>query len=110
TTFDPDQNLTFWGTGNPAPWNSEMRPGDNLFSNSVIALDADSGKRKWYFQHIPNDAWDWDSMNENIPVDVDVDGKKVKAIANAHKNGFMYLNDRTTGKFIRANSFTTVDW
>jgi len=110
TTFDPDQNLTFWGTGNPAPWNADMRPGDNLFSNSVIALDADSGKRKWYFQHIPNDAWDWDSMNENIPVDVDVDGKKVKAIANAHKNGFMYLNDRTTGKFIRANSFTTVDW
>ncbi len=109
-TFDAEQNLTFWGTGNPAPWNSDMRPGDNLFSNSVIALDADTGKRKWYFQHIPADAWDWDSMNENIPVDLEVDGKKVKAIANAHKNGFMYLNDRTTGKFIRANSFVEVDW
>ena len=109
-TYDPEQNLTFWGTGNPAPWNSDMRPGDNLFSNSVIALDADTGKRKWYFQHVPNDAWDYDSMSENLPVDVDADGKKVKAIANAHKNGYMYLNDRTTGKFIRANSFVEVDW
>ena len=110
TTYDPELNLTYWGTGNPAPWNADMRPGDNLFSNSTIALDADTGKRKWYFQQIPSDAWDWDSMNENIPVDVDVDGKKVKALAMAHKNGFMYLNDRTNGKFIRANPFTIVDW
>ncbi len=108
TSFDPAQNLTFWGTGNPAPWNSDMRPGDNLFSNSTIALDADTGKRKWYFQHVPNDAWDWDSMNEKILVDLD--GGKTKAMIDTHKNGFMYVNDRTTGKFIKAIEVAKTDW
>ena len=107
TSYDPETNLTYWGTGNPAPWNSEMRPGDNLFSNSMIALDLDSGKRKFYFQHVPNDAWDWDSMNENILTDVN--GKKV--MINAHKNGFMYTIDRTNGQFISAAPFiSNIDW
>ena len=107
TSYDPETNLTYWCTGNPAPWNSEMRPGDNLFSNSMIALDLDSGKRKFYFQHVPNDAWDWDSMNENILTDVN--GKKV--MINAHKNGFMYTIDRTNGQFISAAPFiSNIDW
>ncbi len=110
TSYDPETNTTVWGTGNPAPWNSDMRPGDNLFSNSVIGLDADTGKRKWYFQHVPNDAWDYDSMNENVFMDVDVGGKKVKSMINAHKNGYLYTIDRTNGKFIRAGAFAHVDW
>lgn len=106
-SYDPETNLTYWGTGNPAPWNSDMRPGDNLFSNSMIALDLDTGKRKFYFQHIPNDAWDWDSMNENVLMDVG--GKKI--MINAHKNGFLYQNDRTTGAFLKAGPFATnIDW
>ncbi|MEQ1716997.1 MAG: PQQ-dependent dehydrogenase, methanol/ethanol family [Hyphomicrobium sp.] len=110
-SYDPETNLTMWGTGNPAPWNSDMRPGDNLFSNSVIALDADTGKRKYYFQHVPNDAWDWDSMNENVFTEIDVGGKKTKVMLNAHKNGFMYTLDRTNGKFIRAAAFApNIDW
>jgi alcohol dehydrogenase (cytochrome c) len=108
TSFDPELNLTFWGTGNPAPWNADMRPGDNLFSNSTIALDADTGKRKWYFQHVPNDAWDWDSMNEKILVNLD--GGKTKALIDTHKNGFMYVNDRATGKFIKAIEVAHTDW
>lgn len=107
TSYDPETNLTYWGTGNPAPWNSDMRPGDNLFSNSMIALDLDTGKRKFYFQHVPNDAWDWDSMNENVLTDVN--GKKV--MINAHKNGFLYTIDRTNGKFISAAPFiSNIDW
>ena len=110
TSYDPETNLTMWGTGNPAPWNTDMRPGDNLFSNSVIALDADTGKRKWYFQHVQNDAWDYDSMNENIFTEIDVDGKKTKVMINGHKNGYLYTLDRTNGKFIRAAPFAHIDW
>ena len=110
TSYDPNLNLTFWGTGNPAPWNADMRPGDNLFSNSVIALDADTGKRKWHFQNVPNDAWDWDSMNEIVLGEVDVDGKKTKVAMQAHKNGFLYTLDRASGKFLRAGRFAHVDW
>jgi alcohol dehydrogenase (cytochrome c) len=109
-TYDPKLNLTYWGTGNPAPWNAEMRPGDNLFSNSLLALDADTGERKWYFQHVPNDAWDWDSMNEAVHVDIDKDGKKIEAVIQAHKNGFLYTLERSTGKFIQAMAFANVDW
>ena len=109
-SYDPETNTTIWGTGNPAPWNTDMRPGDNLFSNSVIGLDADTGKRKWYFQHVQNDAWDYDSMNEKILVDIDVGGKKTKAMIDTHKNGFMYTNDRTNGKFIRALEVAHTDW
>ncbi len=108
TSYDPVTNTTIWGTGNPAPWNSDMRPGDNLFSASTLGLDADTGKRKWYFQHVQNDAWDWDSMNEKILVDLD--GGKTKAMIDTHKNGFMYINDRTTGKFIRALEVAHTDW
>ncbi len=109
-SYDPESNLTFWGTGNPAPWNSDMRPGDNLYSNSLIALDADTGKQKWYFQHVPNDAWDWDSMNEALLIDTKIGGKDTKAVIQAHKNGYLYTFDRATGKCLQTVAFVNIDW
>ncbi|MBU2581320.1 MAG: PQQ-dependent dehydrogenase, methanol/ethanol family [Alphaproteobacteria bacterium] len=109
-SYDPETNLTFWGTGNPAPWNSDMRPGDNLYSNSIIALDADTGKQKWYFQHVPNDAWDWDSMNEALLINAKIGGKDTKAVIQAHKNGFLYTFDRASGKCLQTVAFAPYDW
>ena len=105
-TWDPETGLTYWGVGNAAPWNSYYRPGDNLYANSVIAINPDTGKIVWHYQHVPNDSWDYDSISENIPFDLKgKDGKVVKAIANFHKNGFFYVNDRKTGKLISATPF-----
>jgi alcohol dehydrogenase (cytochrome c) len=105
-TWDPETGLTYWGVGNAAPWNSYYRPGDNLYANSVIAINPDTGKIVWHYQHVPNDSWDYDSISENIPFDLKgKDGKVVKAIANFHKNGFFYVNDRTNGKLISAVPF-----
>jgi alcohol dehydrogenase (cytochrome c) len=109
-SYDPDLNLVYWGTGNPAPWNSEMRPGDNLYTNSMLALDADTGERKWYFQFVPHDSWDWDAMNEPVLVDVEIDGKPVKGLLQANKDGHLYLLDRTNGKFIHSLPFVNVTW
>ena len=103
--YDPETNLTYWGVGNAAPWNSYYRPCDNLYANSVIAIDPDNGKIVWHYQHVPNDSWDYDSISENIPFDLKKDGKVVKAIGNFHKNGFFYVNDRKTGKLISATPF-----
>jgi len=110
-TWDPETNLTYWGVGNAAPWNSYYRPGDNLYANSVIAVDPDDGKIVWHYQHVPNDSWDYDSISENIPFDLKKDGKVVKAIANFHKNGFFYVNDRKSGKLLHASPFVEkVTW
>ncbi len=109
-SYDPELNLVYWGTGNPAPWNAAMRPGDNLYANSMIALDADSGKRKWHFQFVPADAWDYDSMNEPVLIDVPRGGKTIKGLIQGNKNGHLYLLDRANGKFISSQPFTTVDW
>ncbi len=103
--YDPETNLSYWGVGNAAPWNSYYRPGDNLYANSVIAIDVDTGKIAWHYQHVPNDSWDYDSISENIPFDLKTGGKVIKAIGNFHKNGFYYVNDRKTGKLINATPF-----
>lgn len=103
--YDPETNLSYWGVGNAAPWNSYYRPGDNLYANSVIAIDVDTGKIVWHYQHVPNDSWDYDSISENIPFDLKKGGKVIKAIGNFHKNGFYYVNDRKTGKLINATPF-----
>ncbi len=104
--YDPETGLTYWGVGNAAPWNSYYRPGDNLYANSVIAIDPETGKIVWHYQHVPNDSWDYDSISENIPFDLKTkDGKVVKAIGMFHKNGFFYVNDRKTGKLINATPF-----
>lgn len=111
-TYDPDTNLIFVPTGNPAPWNSHLRKGDNLYSASRVAVDPDTGKIVWHFQTTPHDGWDFDGMSEFIPFDYkDKSGKVVKAGATADKNGFFYVLDRTNGKYIRSVPFADkISW
>lgn len=104
-TYDPDSNLLFFGTGNPAPWNSHLRPGDNLYSSSRLALNPDTGEIVWSFQTTPNDGWDYDGVNEVIPFDYEEQGETVKAVATADRNGFFYVLERETGEFIRGFPF-----
>ena len=106
-TFDPATNTTFWTTGNPAPSNRGAgRAGDNLYADSLLALDPDTGKLKWYFQFTPHDEHDYDATQ--VPVMVDDGGKKL--IAQANRNGFFYIIDRTTGKLLLATQYAKVTW
>lgn len=104
-TYDADTDLLFFGTGNPAPWNSHLRPGDNLFSSSRLALDPDNGKIVWHFQTTPHDGWDYDGVNEVIAFDYQENGKTIKAAASADRNGFFYVLNRENGDFIRGFPF-----
>ena len=104
-TYDPETNLLFFGTGNPAPWNSHLRPGDNLYTSSTLAIDPDTGVIKWHFQTTPHDGWDFDGVNEFIPFDATVNGKAMKLGAKADRNGYFFVLDRTNGKFVSANKF-----
>jgi alcohol dehydrogenase (cytochrome c) len=107
-SYDPATNTIVWGVGNPGPdWDNAYRPGDNLYTDSSLAVDADTGKIKWHFQHTPNDPYDYDSVAENVLVDVD--GKKIAL--EADRNGFGYAVDRTNGQFIWATPFVKkVTW
>jgi alcohol dehydrogenase (cytochrome c) len=109
--YDPALNLVYWGVGNPAPdWNGDVRPGDNLYSCSFIALDGDSGKLKWHFQFTPHDTHDWDAAHVPILFDAEVRGRKRKLIANANRNGFYYLLDRESGEFLTGKSYVKQTW
>ncbi|MFN3868152.1 MAG: PQQ-dependent methanol/ethanol family dehydrogenase [Hyphomicrobiaceae bacterium] len=106
-TYDPDTKLIFMGTGNPAPWNSHMRPGDNKWSCARIAIDPETGEIKWGFQTTPNDGWDFDGVNEVVSFDMG----GVKAAATADRNGFLYVLNRENGKFINAYPFVkNITW
>jgi alcohol dehydrogenase (cytochrome c) len=106
-TYDPVTNQIFWPTGNPAPSNrGEGRAGDNLYSNSLLALNADTGKMNWYFQFTKHDEHDWDATQ--VPVILDAGGKHL--IAQANRNGFFYVLDRTTGKLVSANAYGKITW
>jgi alcohol dehydrogenase (cytochrome c) len=110
-SFDPDLNLTYWGVGNPGPdWNPDQRPGDNLYSDSVVALDADTGKLKWHFQFTPNDAYDYDSVQIPVLVDMNWRGAAAKLMLWANRNGFFYVLDRVTGRFLSGTPFVKVNW
>ena len=110
-TYDPDVDLLYFGTGNPAPWNSHMRPGDNLYSASRVAIDPDTGKIVWHFQTTPHDGWDFDGVNEFIAFDYQENGKTVKAGATADRNGFFYVLNRENGDFIRGFPFVkNITW
>ncbi|MEC7132706.1 MAG: PQQ-binding-like beta-propeller repeat protein, partial [Pseudomonadota bacterium] len=104
-TYDSDTGLLFFGTGNPAPWNSHLRPGDNYFSSSRLAIDPNTGKIVWHFQTTPHDGWDFDGVNELISFDYQQNGKTVKAAATADRNGFFYVLNRENGDFIRGFPF-----
>ncbi|MGE5493331.1 MAG: PQQ-dependent methanol/ethanol family dehydrogenase [Actinomycetota bacterium] len=112
-TYDPETNLIFVGTGNPAPWNSHTRPGDNLFSSSTVAIDPDTGKIVWHYQSTPHDGWDFDGVNEFVSFDYKdpKTGKVIKAGGKADRNGFFFVNDRTTGKLLNAFPFVSkITW
>lgn len=105
-SYDPELNLVFIGIGNPCPmFSGDERPGDNLYTDSIVALDPESGKLKWHFQVIPHDLWDYDAANELVLVDMEVDGKPVKALLQANKNGYLYAVDRTSGRLLYAKPF-----
>lgn len=106
-TYDAEVDLIFFGTGNPAPWNAHMRPGDNLFSSSTVAINPDTGKLVWHYQSTPNEAWDFDGVNEFVSFDLKKDGEVIKAGAKADRNGFFYVINRVNGKLISANPFVT---
>jgi alcohol dehydrogenase (cytochrome c) len=110
--YDPSTNLTFWGTGNPNPgWNGDPRtPGDNLYSDSVVALDADTGKLKWYFQFTPGDEYDWDSTQVPVLADIEWKGKPRKVMLWANRNGMFYVLDRATGEFLSGKPFVKQNW
>ena len=110
-TYDPELNLLYIGTSNPGPWNSWVRPGDNKWTSSTLAIDPDSGEIKWAFQTTPHDGWDFDGTNEFIPFELTKDGQTVKAGAKADRNGFFYVLNRETGKFISASPFVSkITW
>jgi alcohol dehydrogenase (cytochrome c) len=110
-SYDPELNLLYWGTGNPAPdFNASVRPGDNLYTNSIIAVDADTGKLKWHFQPTPGDTHDWDSVSEPILAELTVRGEKRQALLQANRNGFFYALDRATGRFLQGFPFVHQTW
>ncbi len=111
-SYDPETNLTFWGTGNPNPgWNGDTRtPADNLYSNCVIALDADTGALKWHYQFTPGDEYDWDATQVPVLVDTQWQGRPRKLMMWANRNGFFYVLDRVTGQFLMAKAFVTQTW
>lgn len=102
-TYDPKTGLAYFGTGNPGPWNSHVRKGDNLYSASTVAIDVKTGQIKWHYQTTPNDGWDYDGVNEFITFDMD--GKRVGA--KADRNGYFYVIDATNGKLLNAFPFVT---
>ena len=110
-SYDPELNLTYWGVGNPAPdWNGDVRLGDNLYSDSVVALNADTGELVWYFQFTPHDEWDWDAVQIPVLVDREWEGRQRKLMLWANRNGFYYVLDRETGEFLLGKNFVKVTW
>jgi alcohol dehydrogenase (cytochrome c) len=110
-SFDPETNLAYFGTGNPVHmFDPQGRPGDNLYTSSIIALDVDTGKLKWYFQTIANEGWDYDAVAITQLYDLNIGGEMRKVISQTNRNGFHYILDRTNGQFLRGEPFTEVNW
>lgn len=110
-SFDPDLDLVYWGVGNPGPdWNPSQRPGDNLYSDAVVALDADTGELAWYFQFTPNDGYDYDAVQVPVLVDMEWEGQPRALMLWANRNGFFYVLDRATGEFLSGTPFVKVNW
>ncbi|MCX6598724.1 MAG: PQQ-dependent dehydrogenase, methanol/ethanol family [Acidobacteria bacterium] len=110
-TYDPETNLVYWGTGNPGPdWNGDVRAGDNLYSDCILAIDADSGKLKWHFQFTPHDVHDWDSTAVPVLVNANVAGQPRKLVVFPNRNAFFYVLDRVTGQFITGKPYAKQTW
>lgn len=110
-SYDPALNLTYWGVGNAGPdWNADQRPGDNLYTDSVVALDADTGRLRWHYQFTPHDRYDYDSVQVPVLADITWQGQPLKAMIWANRNGNFYVLDRGTGKFLVGRPFVKVNW
>ena len=110
-SYDPELNLIYWGTGNPGPdFNRAQRPGDNLYTSSVVALDADTGRIRWHFQFTPSDPYDYDSVQIPVLADIERGGTLFKVMLWANRNGFYYVLDRATGRFLSGQPFISVNW
>jgi len=110
-SFDPTTNLLYWPIGNPSPpYAGELRRGDNLYTDSVVALDADHGTLRWYFQFTPHDLFDWDAAETLVLFDENIEGKRQRLLAQANRNGFYYLLDRDTGRFLLARQYAKQTW
>jgi alcohol dehydrogenase (cytochrome c) len=111
STYDPHARLLYWVTGNPCPdYNGDERIGDNLYSDSVLALDPDTGKMRWYFQFTPHDLHDWDAVQTPVLVDANWKGRPRKLLLQANRNGFFYVLDRLTGEFLSGKPFALQTW
>jgi quinohemoprotein ethanol dehydrogenase len=109
--YDPDADIVYVGTGQPGPWTDVHRgPGDNLYANCILAVRASTGTLVWYYQEVPGDDWDYDSIADLMLADLTIDGKSRKVIMHAPKDGFFYVLDRLTGELISADPFTKVNW
>ena len=116
-SYDPDLNLTFWGTGNPGPWIGDQRPGDNLYTNSVVAFDVDTGELKGHHQYHWNGSWDWDEVSAPLLIDVPRDGRTIKGLVHPARNGYLWLLERTAEginfidaePYVDQNVFTSLD-
>lgn len=109
--YDAETNLTYWGVGNPGPdWNGDGRLGDNLYTDCVVALDADTGKLRWHYQFTPHDELDYDAVQVPVLGDIRVKGQMRKVLMWANRNGLYYVLDRRTGEFLTAKTFTKVTW
>jgi alcohol dehydrogenase (cytochrome c) len=110
-SYDAGLNLTYWGIGNPGPdWNGDSRVGDNLYSDSVVALDADTGKLRWHYQFTPHDEFDYDATQVPVLADMDYQGRQRKVLMTANRNGLYYVLDRVTGQFLTGKPYTKVTW
>ena len=110
-SYDPELDLVYWGIGNPGPdFNRAQRPGDNLYSNSVVALDADTGELRWHFQFTPNDPYDYDAVQIPVLADIERGGTLFKVMLWANRNGFYYVLDRATGRFLNGLPFIALNW
>jgi len=106
-TYDAETDTLFWGVGNPGPWLATLRPGTNLYTDSVLAMNPASGEIKWHYQYTPHDTWDYDGTNETVLTDITYEGTAHKALVSASRNGWFYAIDRENGKLIYASKFAT---
>ncbi|HYO16246.1 MAG TPA: methanol/ethanol family PQQ-dependent dehydrogenase [Thermoanaerobaculia bacterium] len=108
-SYDPELDLIYYGTGNPGPWNPDQRPGDNKWTSGIFARDPDTGQARWFYQWNPHDLHDYDGINENVLLDLDIKGQRRKVLVRPERNGYVYVLDRATGEVLSADPFVYVN-
>jgi PQQ-dependent dehydrogenase (methanol/ethanol family) len=107
-SYDPELNLIYYGTGNPGPWNADQRPGDNKWTSGIFARNPDNGEARWFYQWSPHDIHDYDGINENLLLDMPVNGQMRKVLVRPERNGYLYVLDRTTGEVLSATPYVHI--